>query len=153
MLNLTNDQKLEVLRQALDERCKSIHTIRERVQSISIWILGLFVTAGGWLLQSDKTLACREQIFFSAIILISVIFLHIFYLGDLEKGFKTQQRIQAKIEDTLGLCSPGTYSQDSIYPKEWAKAGTKDSKGNFFFHNYVLIYFATAILLTCVWFK
>lgn len=153
MLNLTNDQKLEVLRQALDERYKSIHIIRERVQSISLWILGLFVTAGGWLLQSDKILAFREQLFFSGVILTSVIFLHIFYLGDLEKGFKTQQRIQAKIEDILGLCSPGAYSQDSIYPKEWSTAGTNNSKGNFFFHNYFLIYLATTILLACLWFK
>lgn len=153
MLNLTNEQKIEVLRQALEERYKSIHAIRERVQSVSIWILGLFVTAGGWLLQTDKTLLCREQLFFSVIIIAAIIVLHIFYLGDLEKGFKAQQRIQAKIEDILGLYSSGTYSQDSLYPKDWSKAGTKDSKGKFFFNNYVLIYLAMTILLSCIWFK
>lgn len=152
-MTITNDQKVEILLHALEERYKSIHIIRERVQNISLWILGLFVTAGGWLLQSNANLESDEKIFFGAIILISVIVLRIFYLNDLEKGFKAQQRIQAKIEDTLGLCTPGIFTQESIYPKEWATAGTKKGKGNFFFHNYLLIYFGTAILLVSIWFK
>ncbi len=32
--------KIDILLKALDERYKSIHIIRERVQTVSIWILG-----------------------------------------------------------------------------------------------------------------
>jgi hypothetical protein len=153
MQDLNNEQKLEVLLHALEERYKSIHIIRERVQSVCLWILGLFITAGGWLLQSSNTLSTSEKIFFSTAIVISIIILRVFYLGDLQKGFKVQQRIQAKIEDTLGLCKPGIFTTDSIYPIDWGNAGTSNGKGNFFFHNYLLIYFGTLVLLICIWFK
>ncbi len=150
---LTPDQKITVLLQALDERYKSIHIIRERVQNIALWVLGLFVTAGGWLVQSNTSLLIREKWFFTIIILLAILTLRIFYLKDLEKGFKNQQRIQAKIEAALGLCKKGVFIEDSIYPKEWINAGQKNGKGNFFRHNYLLIYAATTILLLSIWFK
>lgn len=150
---MTTDQKLNVLLHALEERYKSIHIIRDRVQNISVWILGLFVTAGGWLMQSKTSLLINEKWFFTAIIIISVFVVRVFYLKDLEKGFKTQQRIQAKIEEALGLCKAGVFTTDSVYPKEWAEAGTKNGKGNFFFHNYLLIYTATVILLLSIWIR
>lgn len=153
LTKMPDEKKIEILLHALEERYKSIHIIRDRVQNISLWTLGLFVTAGGWLLQSNTTLTCGEKWFFGATILLSVLVLRIFYLRDLEKGFKAQQRIQAKIEDSLGLCRPGVFTEESIYPKDWAKAGGKDSKGNFFFHNYLLIYLGTLILLLSIWFK
>jgi hypothetical protein len=151
IINLNNEQKVEVLLHALDERYKAIHTIRDRVQNVCLWTLGLFVTAGGWLLQSTAVLSNSEKLLFTLTILISVIIVRLFYLGDLEKGFKTQQRIQAKIEDTLGLCKPGIFRTDEIYPKEWADAGTKKGTGKFFLHNYFLIYLGTVILITCIW--
>lgn len=150
---ITHEQKVQILLNALEERYKSIHTIRDRVQNVSLWVLGLFVTAGGWLLQSDNTFLVKEKIFFGLVILVSVIVLRVFYLNDLEKGFKAQQRIQAKIEDALGLCTPGVFVDGSIYPKEWSASGTKNGKGNFFFHNYLLIYIGTAILLLCIFFR
>lgn len=139
--------------QALEERYKVLHTIRDRVQNLSIWVLGLFITSGGWLLQTDMTMRTTEKLFFSIAIILSIIFIRVFYLRDLEKGFKTQQQIQAKIETLLGLCTPGMYIQDSVYPQEWAHAGTKRGRGRFFLHNYLLIYLATVILLVCIWFK
>lgn len=154
MQDLTKEQKVDVLLHALEERYKSIHIIRDRVQNISLWILGLFITAGGWLLQSNSILETKERVFFTVIILTSVIVLRAFYLRDLEKGFKAQQQIQAKIESALGLCEAGVFiPTDSIYPSEWAKSGTKVGKGKFFFHNYLLIYLGTAILLVSIWVK
>lgn len=150
---ISHEQKVQILLHALEERYKSIHTIRDRLQNVSLWVLGLFVTAGGWLLQSNNTFLLKEKVFFSIAILVSVIVLRAFYLNDLEKGFRAQQRIQAKIEDALGLCSPGVYTESSIYPKEWSDSGTKKGKGNFFFHNYLLVYLGTAILLLCIFFR
>ncbi len=150
---MTTDQKLNVLLHALEERYKSIHIIRDRVQNISVWILGLFVTAGGWLIQSNTSLMIKEKWFSTIIIIISVLVVRIFYLKDLEKGFKAQQRIQAKIEDALDLCKVGVFTQDSIYPKEWTEAGSKGGNGKFFFHNYLLIYIGTGILLLSIWLR
>jgi hypothetical protein len=152
-MNIPEDKKIEILLHALEERYKSIHIIRDRVQNIAIWVLGLFVTAGGWLLQSTSSLSYSSKTELS-IGLVSVIFIfHLTYLNDLKKGFKAQQRIQAKIEDILGLCKRNVYGEDSVYPKEWLDAGTKKGKGKFFFHNYMLIYLGTVILTICIWLK
>lgn len=151
-ISISNEQKVQILLHALEERYKSIHVIRDRVQNISLWVLGLFVTAGGWLLQSNNSFSLQEKLLFGGFILVSVIVLRVFYLNDLEKGFKAQQRIQNRIEKALGLCKSGIFIQESIYPEEWVFAGTKKGKGNFFFHNYLLIYLGTVILLLCICF-
>jgi hypothetical protein len=150
-ITLSNEQKIEILLKALEERYKSIHIIRQRVQNICIWTLGLFITAAGWLMQSPKELGVKERILFSLIILITIIVVRAFYLNDLEKGFKTQQQIQARIENVLGLCKSGVFSKDPIYPESWQKAGTSAGKGKFFVHNYLLIYLGTLLLLVSIW--
>jgi hypothetical protein len=150
-ITLSSEQKIEILLKALEERYKSIHIIRQRVQNMCIWTLGLFVTAAGWLMQSPKELAVKEKIIFTLIILITIMVIRAFYLNDLEKGFKTQQQIQARIENVLGLCKSGIFSKDSIYPESWKKAGTDEGKGKFFSHNYLLIYLGTLFLLISIW--
>jgi hypothetical protein len=150
-ITLSSEQKIEILLKALEERYKSIHIIRQRVQNMCIWTLGLFVTAAGWLMQSPKELAVKEKIIFTLIILITIMVIRAFYLNDLEKGFKTQQQIQARIENVLGLCKSGVFSKDSIYPESWKEAGTENGKGKFFFHNYLLIYLGTLLLLISIW--
>lgn len=152
MDKITHEQKVQILLHALEERYKSIHIIRDRVQNVSLWVLGLFITAGGWVLQSTTTFLIIEKVFFASVIVVSIFVLRLFYLNDLEKGFKAQQRIQAKIEEALGLCSPGVYIETSIYPGEWAASGTSEGKGHFFSHNYLLIYLGTVILLVCICF-
>lgn len=150
-LTLTSEQKVEVLLHALSERYHAIHNIRDRVQNVCIWTLGLFITAGGWLLQSNSSLDNIDKILFTTMIVITIVVIRYFYLGDLEKGFRTQQQIQAKLEDTLGLCEPGIFRQDELYPKEWAQAGSKNGKGNFFLHNYYLIYLGATLFIICIW--
>jgi hypothetical protein len=46
-------QKTDILLKALDERYKSIHIIRERVQTVSIWILGFLISGASWIYQSE----------------------------------------------------------------------------------------------------
>lgn len=148
---LSNEQKVNILLQALEERYKSVHVIRDRVQSTCLWILGLFVTAAGWLIQSNHDLTILEKIFVTIIILFTITLVRFFYLHDLQKGFKTQQQIQAKIESALGLCRDNIFITGSIYPETWSNAGTNKGNGKFFFHNYLLIYFGTVSLLVAIW--
>lgn len=149
--NMTEEKKIEILLHALSQRYSSIEIIRERVQNVCIWTLGLFITASGWLLQSERDLDTHEKLLFSGMIVISILTLRIYYLSDLEKGFKTQQKIQAKIESILGLCKEGIYADDSIYPASFLDSGSKDGKGKFFAHNYLLIYVGTTFLLIAIW--
>lgn len=150
-ITLTDQQKVDVLLKALDERYNALHIIRDRVQNVCLWVLALFITAAGWLLQSTHSFTNSERAFFTTMIITSVIIVRIFYLKDLEKGFKTQQQIQAKIEDALGLCKKGIFMEGSIYPEDWLNAGTKKGKGKFFDHNYLLIYLGTIFLILSIW--
>jgi hypothetical membrane protein len=150
---LSEEKKAEVLMHALGERYSAIRAIRDRVQNVCLWVLGLFVTGAGWLLQATNPLDCSEKIFFTSMILIAVFVLRAYYLKDLEKGFKNQQQTQARIESALGLCTEGVFIDCSIYPAEWGNAGTKKGKGNFFAHNYLLIYTGTLFLIMSIWLK
>lgn len=150
-LRMSDEQKVTVLLQALNERNTSLHTIRERVQNVSLWVLGLFVTAGGWLVQADTILTVYEKWVCSIAILTVVLILRFFYLADLEKGFKTQQRIQVQLEEVLGFFSPEVFRPEALYPKEWKRAGLKNGKGNFFAHNHLLIYVGTLLLILSIW--
>ncbi|RZJ90042.1 MAG: hypothetical protein EOO20_09295 [Chryseobacterium sp.] len=148
---MSEDKKIEILMQALTERYNALHIIRDRVQNVCLWTLGLLVTAAGWLIQSTHILAIEEKIFFTIIILGTLFILRRYYLQDLERGFKSQQKIQARIENVLGLCKAGVFSEDPIYPQEWLNAGKTTGKGKFFEHNYLLIYTGTIILILSIW--
>lgn len=132
------DNKVGILLSALEERYTSIHTIRERVQSIGIWSLGILLGAGGWLTESGTILSGFEKFLYLVAVLIAFIVLRFYYLKDLHRGFKNQQRIAARLEKALGLFTPKLFDdlEASVYPKEWENAGTDGGKGNFFHTNY-----------------
>ena len=152
-LAISDDKKVEILLKALEERYSATKIIRERVQNICIWVLGLFVSASGYLLTSTNCISIHQKLLFTCITIFSIIIVRLLYLRDLELGCKPQQQIQAKIETVLGLCKKGVFAVDSIYPDTWTHAGTKKGKGNFFLHNYILIYTGTVILLVSLWVK
>jgi hypothetical protein len=149
--SLTNDQKLQVLMRALEQRYRAIDNIRDRVQNVCLWILGLFATGGGILLKAGIPLSLTNKFSLSIMIVVAVLALRIFYFRDLERGFRAQQRIQARIEEVIGLSRKGVFGNDSIFPEEWAVAGTQKGKGRFFSHNYLLIYLGTIFLLCGIW--
>jgi hypothetical protein len=147
-MQIPEDKKIDVLINALDERYKSIHTIRERVQTVSIWILGILIGAGGWLFQSNMCFSVYDKFF--SVILLSIIWgtLRWFYFNDLQKGFNSQMRVATKIEDSLCLFDEKIYSdsEDSIFPKSWKKAGQKGCEGKFFDNTYNLLIIGFGIL-------
>jgi len=147
-MKITEDKKIDVLMKALDERYKSIHTIRERVQTVSIWILGILIGASGWLFQSNICFSINDKFFSVVILLIIWATLRWFYFNDLQKGFNSQMRVAAKIEDSLGLFDEKIYSdsEDSIYPKSWKKSGQKGCEGKFFDNSHNLLIVGFGIL-------
>jgi len=145
----TNDeQKVNILIQALDERYKSIHTIRERVQTVSIWALGILLGASGWLFQADIYFSIEQKIYSVALLMLIWVTLRLFYFTDLEKGFNSQRQTTAKIEDAFGLFDEGVYTdlKESIYPSSWKKSGQKGSEGKFFENSYNLLVIGFEIL-------
>jgi hypothetical protein len=155
MKELQKENKVTILISALEERYKSIHTIRERVQSIGIWALGVMFGAGGWLLQSGIEFTFFQKLGMIIFIVVAYRKLRYEYLHDLNKGFKSQQKVAARIESTLGLFSTGVFDDEStsIYPEGWKNCGQEDGEGKFFVTTYNLlliglIFFAFSIIFS-----
>lgn len=147
-MTLNDEQKIQVLIAALEERYQAMRAIRERVQSIGLWILGLLAGAGGWLLQSETELSLTEQTISVLGLAIGLLALRFWYLADLKRGFAGQQRVAATIEEALGLYSPGALglADRSIYPASWREAGKLAGKGQFFASTYGLLYVGAGFL-------
>lgn len=133
-MKLTQGQKVDVLTKGLEERYHSIHLIRDRVQNISVWSLGLLLAATGWIVESEMIFTSQQKSVYIAIVLIAFGVLR-YYMSDLAKGFKSQQKVAVGIEKALGFYE----GQESIYPQSWQASGDKASQGRFFLSSYLLL--------------
>lgn len=151
-IKLDNKQKVDILLKALDERYQSIRVIRERIQNICIWTLGLLVTVAGWLIQSDMLfIDLNQKVIYTIFIVLTFALIRFYYLLDLHKGFKNQLKVATHIEGALKLYEVSEFDslKSSIYPKEWKN----ENNGKFFNTNVRLIDLGTFILLVSLWLK
>jgi hypothetical protein len=146
MYETNPDKKVEVLMFALEERYKAIHEIRSRLQNMSIWSLGVFTAASGWLFQSDIYFLRHEQITLLLVLVLLILILFKTYIKDLEKGFKTQQQVAADIEAELGFYNEGVFAEKTLFPLRWKDSGTEDGDGKYFDTTRILILFGTVLL-------
>ena len=148
-MNMNDQQKLDILIQALQERNASVHTIRERVQTVSLWILGLLLASSGYIFQSNICFDKIQKIALAIFVLIVWLVIRKYYFADLEKGFNSQRKILAKIENALGFYEEAFFNEEkeSVYPKEWKKSGQKGSEGKFFENTYNLLAVGFGILI------
>jgi hypothetical protein len=151
-MEIDNREKIALLQSALLERYSALHKIRDRAQSIGIWVLGILLGASGWLIQSTVKLSVLQKAIYVLGIAIAFLVLRFWYLGDLRKGFQIQQRVVARIEKALGFFTPGFFdsSAEPLYPKAWEEAGRQSSGGNFFHSTYALLYVGVAFLVIAV---
>ncbi len=148
MKDASYTDKKDILIAALEERYEAMRVIRERVQGVGVWALGLMVAASGWLVQSDAFIAPGRTLFYLIALGVVLWALRFKYFGDLQKGFSAQQRVAVRLEKALGLYTPGAFDEeeDSIYPKKWEQAGSANSDGMFFSSTYLLLYIGVVIL-------
>ena len=153
-MKIDDNKKVDILLLALEERYSSIHKIRERVQNICVWGLGLLLGASGWLFQSEFFLTSLQKTIAIFSVIVAFVVLRFVFLENLQKGFKGQQHTAVQLEKILGFFTPKTFndSEESIYPKNWESAGTEKGDGKFFNSTYALLYvgitfFIIAILL------
>lgn len=147
-MKINDEEKPNILIEVLKERYKALHIIRQRVQNISLWSLGLLIVASGWIVGLNEPLVKQEKylIIFTVIVGFSV--LRFFYLSDLNKGFRNQQKVVVKLEKILGLYKDAFYSESgSIYPENWSGTGGKGGPGNFIFSTNLLIYTGVGIFV------
>lgn len=151
-MKLEDGKKVDVLLVALAERYTSLHHIRQRVESVGLWAMGLSLAAGGWMLQSGMTPSICVKLISGAGVIVAFSVLRLVYLADLRRGFCGQQRVAVSIERALGLFSRDAFdlTGETIYPEKWKDAGTKASDGRFFNSTYTLLWIATAFLLMSI---
>lgn len=151
---ITDENKNAILLAALEERYTSIRTIRERVQNIGVWTLGLLLGAGGWTLKNQNIFNTSEKILVVIGIMTAVAVLCFYYLEDLRKGFNSQLRTAARLEKTLGLFSVGLFDDenDPLYPKKWEASGAAGGDGRFFHSTYVLLAIGAIFLVATILF-
>lgn len=151
-MNISEKEKVDILLSAVEERYNAMHKIRERVQSIGLWSLGILFSAGGWIIENKVSFNLAQTAIIVIGILIASGILRFIYLEDLHRGFRGQQRVAARIEKSLGLFKPKIFdeSEDPIYPPSWEKSGTHESDGKFFYTTYILLYMGVIFLVIAI---
>lgn len=149
------EEKIQLLTSALEERYEALHIIRSRVENMGIWSLGILLATGGWFFQTDISFTPFEKLLLIVVILVAFLILRFRYLADLNKGFKSQQRVTVRLEKSLGLYEKGVFDDeaDSIYPEGWQNAGKEDGEGRFFQTTYLLLYTGVAFLILAILFQ
>ena len=139
-----SSQKFEILKQALDERYSAMRIIRDRIQTISLWILPITLWCAWYLFTQNFYPICRFEKTLLIITVLAVYISIIYYIRDLEKGFIWQRKVASKIEETFWLFKKDTFIEwDSIYPENWRWL----KKWNYVNLNYILITVWFLILL------
>ena len=146
-MEINESDKVNILLVSLQERYNATHNIRARVEQVCTWALGILVVAAGFIINKDIQLSVSQKSFLIVSLLAILIVLRFFYFRDLEKGFKDQLKVAAKIEKSLLLYEPGIYGEDALFSKSWKNAGQKKSDGRFFRSNYLMLYIGLAIIV------
>jgi hypothetical protein len=149
---LGNQEKVSILVSALEARYRALDAIRDRVQSVSIWALGLLLAAAGWLVQKSVILADDQTAVSCIGVTAGWIVLRLVFLADLQKGFGVQRKVAADLEDLLGLYAPGRFGSESeaLYPAAWRHAGAKGGRGRFFQSSHLMLDVGAVMLLLAI---
>ena len=149
---MEEEMKIQVLLAIAEERNKAIHIIRERVQKMCTWIMGIFLAVAGWIMKENISLLPIQKGVLVGVIVTIVLVIHLSYLKDIMQGFKVQQRVLARIEDALKLYEPGVYDdkESGLFPNTWKKAGTNKGSGRFFANNLYLLYIGAVSLIISI---
>jgi hypothetical protein len=142
--------KSQILLAALERRYEATDKIRDRVYAISIWTLGIFLAGSGLIVQGNILLGVPGKVFLG----MAVVFAYgvvVFYVKDLERGFRNQFRAAVRIEKLLGFYEEGFFAPDeALYPPQWAEMGTKAAKGRFFTITYLLLSLGALVLIAAI---
>lgn len=153
-MQVSEEQKVEILLAALAACYVAIDKIRDRVENISLWIMGLQFAAAGWLLQSQQHFSCLEKGVLLVTLFLAISFIRYRYFENLEKGFIGQRKTAVRIAETLHLYEKGYYGHsESMYPQEWTDIDGPKKQGHYFKNSFILLWIGTAFLAVAIVFS
>ena len=147
-MQLSDDQKLQVLVAELQERYNASHKIRERSIRFTLWISGMAIGLG-WLLISQKALALSQSV--ALTLLITALFAGtLYFVVGLRRGFQKNREAMINCERALGMHDSGVYLADGpLLPTEYSRMNRKWSDH---FHTlYVWLILVALSLLILTW--
>lgn len=127
---------------ALQERYTALHNLRDRIQSITLWILWILLWISGWLVQAKISFTCKEKIFFLIIIFVTMNIFY-FYFESLKKWALSQLNTASKIEEKL-LFFEG---EQPLYSADWKK---ERNKRPFLNSHYIILLFWFSVLIISI---
>jgi hypothetical protein len=138
-------EEYSILMTLLEQKYAAIERIRDRVYSLSISAIGVFLTVAALIVQNVILLTLIEKIFFGlgALFAFGVV---CYYIRDLEKGFCNQFMVVVKIEKRLGLYQADP-DEESLYPSEWETVHTPGKSRSGFFRSTTLLLVLGALAL------
>jgi len=114
-LELSAEQKLQVLLTEIKERYDAAHKMRERGTRFTIWISGMAIGLA-WILVQQESLTLQQRSALSALVIALTVGAGYFILG-LRCGFRSNRETMIQVEDALGLFDSGVYLDDrSVLP-------------------------------------
>ena len=148
MIQLSEDQKLQVLLAELQERYNASHKIRERSIKFTLWISGMAIGLG-WLLISQKVLVLPQRIALTLLVL-ALFGGTLYFLMGLRRGFQKNREAMIRSERALGMYDSGVYLADcTLLPEEYSHTKRKWSEH---FHTlYVWLILVAVSLLILTW--
>jgi hypothetical protein len=150
-MEIPDESKPQIMLTILGRRYESMEKIRERLYTISIWTLGVFLTLAGYLIQRRLEITWPSKVFLIAVVLLATLAVT-FYIRDLEGGFKNQLRIVVRLENGLRLYEPGYYGtgDEGILPAQMAQAGESGGRGHLFSRTTLLVYMGAAGFIAAI---
>ncbi len=142
MLEIPSEESLHL---ALQERYASIHNLRDRIQSITLWLLWILLWVSGWIIQSKMHFKCSEKIFFLITIFITMSIFYL-YFEDLKKGVISQFNIASKIEEKLWFFE----GEQALYSLNWKKE--KNKRPFLKFHYIMLLFWFIVLIVSILYF-
>ena len=147
-MNLNNDQQLQVLIMALQERYNASHQIRGRSIQFTLWISGMAIGLS-WLLICQKTLGLPQRI--ALTLLIGTLFMGtIYFMAGLRRGFSNNRKAMIRCERALEMHKSDVYLKDvPLLPSEYNQKKRKWS--DHFRTIYVWLILVALSLIVLTW--
>jgi len=123
-MQLSEDQKLQVLLAELQERYNASHKIRARSIQFTLWISGMAIGLG-WLLISQKPLVFSQRAALTLLI-VALFAGTVYFILGLRRGLRKNRKAMIRCERALGMHEPGIYLHDrSLLPTEYSNIKRK----------------------------
>lgn len=148
MMELSEDQKVQVLLAELQERYNASHKIRGRSTQFTLWISGMAIGLG-WLLTSPREFEPSQRIALTLLI-VALFAGSLYFLMGLRRGFQKNREAMIRSERALSMHDPGVFlAAVPLLPSEYSQ--TKWKWSHHFHTLYVWLILVAVSLLILTW--